>query len=67
MKVLTVDNTPGRPTITAIIFGKVVTITGKSFEDVAKQAMKQEHYFTRDKEILEDIKQVIQEHEKSDL
>lgn len=49
--------------IEAISCGRNVEVTGLSIPDVARKAMKVDHYFSRDEEIREDIKLVLQEQE----
>jgi hypothetical protein len=66
MKVTKVHLLPNAPAIKieAISCGKEVVIEGASIADVAKKAMKIDHYFSRDTEIIEDIKRVLLEEER---
>lgn len=50
--------------IDIIALGKTKTLIAPTIEEVAKKAMKEENYFTRDPEIVEDIKRVLKEQEQ---
>jgi hypothetical protein len=61
MKVLAVQFLDGECRIKVLVFNKEQVVSGLHVEEVAKKAMKLGHYFTRDHEIIEDIKQVMDE------
>lgn len=52
---------------TGISCNKTISATGKSIEDVSKQLMKKDFYFTRDTEIAEDIHRVLEEQQDDNL
>ena len=61
MKVTKVYLLPTSVKIEGISCGKEVIVEGVNVPDVAKKAMKVDHYFTRDVAIIEDIKLVLWE------
>lgn len=63
MKILTVQQSDTKVTITILSMGRRLTVEGDTKEQVAKKAMKIDDYNTRDHEILEDLNNVLQEQE----
>lgn len=61
MKVTKVILNPTSVTIEGISLGKNVSYTAPKLEQAAKMAMKGDGYFTRDTEIMEDVKLVLDE------
>lgn len=61
MKVTKVYLLPTSVKIEGISCGKEVIVEGVNVPEVAKKAMKVDHYFTRDVAIVEDIKLVLWE------
>lgn len=64
MKVTSVKLLDKGCVVEGISCGKEISVQGNSVEEASKKIMKLDNYFTRDNEVLADIKLVLEEQEK---